>query len=168
MRVGVFADCHDHLDHIRKVVIHCNQAEYDLVLFAGDLVSTFAIPPLRKLKPRFIGCFGDNEGNKIGIYGGMQIIGTFGEPPFGIELADGTRVLLTHQKELLRDSTDGADIVVFGHTHKPLIRHDAEGRLFLNPGETSGWTYGRPTMAWFDTHDRSAEIIDLEAVALEA
>ena len=100
MRVGVFADCHDHLDHIRKVVIHCNQAEYDLVLFAGDLVSTFAIPPLRKLKPRFIGCFGDNEGNKIGIYGGMQIIGTFGEPPFGIELADGTQVLLTHQKEL--------------------------------------------------------------------
>ena len=161
MRLGVFADSHDHLDNLRRVVAHCNQAEYDLVLFAGDLVSTFAIPPLRKLHCPLVGCFGDNEGNKAGIYGGIQIIGRMGEPPFGVELDDSTRLLLTHQKELLRNGIEGADVVVFAHTHKPLVRRDNGGRLFVNPGETSGWTYGRPTMAWIDTELRDAEIIDL-------
>lgn len=161
MRIGVFADTHDHLDNIRRVVEICNAARFDLVLFAGDLVSTFAIPPLRRLQMPLIGCFGDNEGNKVGVSGGMQVVGTIGEPPLGIPLPDGTRVLLTHQKELLRRDVRGADVIIFAHTHRPLIRHDDAGRLYLNPGEVSGWTYGRPTMAWFDSGTRRAEMIDL-------
>ncbi len=161
MRVGVFADTHDHLGHIRRVVEICNDQRFDWALFAGDLVSTFAIPPLRKLEMPLVGCFGDNEGNKVGIYGGMEVVGTIGEPPLGTVLPDGTRVLLTHQKELLRRDVGEADIVVFAHTHKPLIHHDQSGRLYLNPGEVSGWTYGRPTMAWFDPQSRQAAIIDL-------
>ncbi len=161
MRVGVFADSHDHLDHIRRVVEICNAERFELVLFAGDLVSTFALPPLRRLEMPLVGCFGDNEGNKVGVCGGMEVIGTIGEPPFGTTLRDGTRVLLTHQKELFRRDVDGADVIVFAHTHKPLIHRDESGRLYLNPGETSGWTYGRPTMAWFDSRSREAAVIDL-------
>ena len=144
MRIGIFADTHDHLNHIRRVVQLFNQRQCEMVLFAGDLVSTFAIPPLRRLRCPMIASFGDNEGNKVGILGGMQIIGPVGEPPFGLRLPDGTRVLLTHQKELLRDNIDGADVIVYGHTHRPSIRRDAEGRLWINPGETSGWTYNDP------------------------
>ncbi len=161
MRIGVFADTHDHLGHIRRIVEICNERRFDRVFFAGDLVSTFAIPPLRRLEMPLIGCFGDNEGNKVGIYGGMQVIGVIGEPPFGTVLPDGTRVLLTHQKELLPDDVSQADVILFAHTHKPYVRRDASGRLALNPGEASGWTYGRPTMAWFDTQSREAEILDI-------
>ena len=89
MLVGIFADTHDHLDNIRRAVAEFNGRECDLVVFAGDLVSTFAIPPLRRLNCRMIASFGDNEGNKTGVYGGMQIIGEIGEPPFGFRLADG-------------------------------------------------------------------------------
>ncbi len=162
MQIAVFADTHDHLDHIRRVVEYCNASSCELVLFAGDLVSTFVIPALRRLDAPFIGCFGDNEGNKVGIHGGMSIIGTMGEPPLGVRLADGTRILLTHQKELLSGGlVEGADVIVFSHTHKPLVAHDEAGRLWLNPGEASGWTYGRPTMAFLDSTSRQARIVDL-------
>ena len=60
MKIGIFADTHDHLDNLRAAVAEFNRRECDLVLFAGDLVSTFAIPPLRKLKCRLIASFGDN------------------------------------------------------------------------------------------------------------
>ncbi len=161
MRIGVFADTHDHLDNIRRAVHEFNRMGCQYVLFAGDLVSTFAIPPLRKLECPLIASFGDNEGNKVGIYGGMEIIGEIGEPPFGICLPDGTRVLLTHQLELLRGQFDGADIVVYAHSHRPRIYTDESGRLFVNPGESSGWTYRRPTIALIDTVAREAELIDL-------
>ena len=161
MLVGIFADTHDHLDNIRRAVAEFNARECELVVFAGDLVSTFAIPPLRRLNCRMIASFGDNEGNKTGICGGMEIIGEVGEPPFGFRIADGTRFLLTHQRELLRDLDEGSDIVIYAHTHRPKIWRDDNDRLFINPGETSGWTYGRPTIAVLDTETRQAELLDL-------
>lgn len=162
MRIGVFADTHDHLDNIRRVVREFNQRECDLAVFAGDFVSTFALPPLRKLNCRLIASFGDNEGNRIGIRGGMQIIGDIGDPPFGFRTSDGVRILLTHQFELLREMTEGSDVVIYGHTHKPSIRRDETGRLFLNPGETSGWTYRKPSIAILETQPLAAEIVWLD------
>ena len=162
MQVGIFADTHDHLDNIRLAVAEFNRLECDIVLFAGDLVSTFAIPPLRKLKCRMIASFGDNEGNKLGIRGGMQIIGEIGEPPFCFRLRDGKRVLLTHQRELIRTPVDGVDIIVYAHTHKPRIHRDRAGRLWINPGETSGWTYRNPTIAVLDTESMQAHLVSLK------
>lgn len=164
MRLGIFADIHDHLDHARAAVEEFNRRECELVVFAGDFVSTFVIPVLRHLNCKLIGCYGDNEGNKLGLTGGLRIVGTVGEPPLGFRAADGTRVLVTHQYELLRGDVDGADLIIFGHTHKPSIVRDDAGRLFVNPGETSGWTYRKPTIAVVETSPLSAEIIDLPAM----
>ncbi len=161
MIIGVFADTHDHLENIRRCVAHFNQRRCDLVVFAGDLVSTFAVPPLRELSCPLVASFGDNEGNKIGIRGGMEIIGEIHDPPFGYCAADGTRLLITHQLELLRHDYAGSDVVIFAHTHRPLIRRDGQGRLFLNPGEAIGWTYGQATVAQLDTVSMQAEIVEL-------
>jgi predicted phosphodiesterase len=62
----------------------------ELVLFAGDLVSTFAVPPLRKLQAPLVACFGDNEGNKPGLLAGFQLVGKLGEPPLRLTTGDGT------------------------------------------------------------------------------
>ena len=161
MKIGIFADTHDHLDNLRAAVAEFNRRECDLVLFAGDLVSTFAIPPLRKLKCRLIASFGDNEGNKVGVYGGMQIVGSIAEPPFGFRTADGTRFLLTHQRWLLPADVTGADVIVYAHTHKPSVSRDNAGILWINPGETSGWTFGNPTIAMLDTETMDAHVITL-------
>ncbi len=164
MRIGIFADSHDHLDNIRRAVAVFNQVQCQLVVFAGDLVSTIAVPPLRKLNCPLVGCFGDNEGNRSGIHGGMRIVGCLAEPPFGFRSADGTRILVTHQWELLRGQAEGADVIVYGHTHRASIRRDRAGRLLINPGELGGWTYGQPSVAILDTQPLQASQVWLDTV----
>lgn len=161
MRVGIFADTHDHLDNVRWAVDLFNQEQCSLVLFAGDFVSTFVTPPLRRLRCPFVGCYGDNDGNKRGLTNGIALTGGIAEPPVGIPLPDGTRVLLTHMVRDLHGLCDGADVIVYAHTHRPAIHWDAQGRLFINPGETSGWTYRQPTVALLETNPLGARILPL-------
>lgn len=161
MRIGVFADAHDHLDNVRRAVAEFNRRDCQLVLFAGDLVSPMVVPPLRKLQCPLIGCFGDNDGNKTGILGGMKIIGPLGEPPFGVITPDGTRILLTHIFEMARDFAADFQVVISAHTHRPRIARDETGRLYLNPGETSGWSFRKPSVAILETEPLDAEIVSL-------
>ena len=161
MRIGVFADSHDHLDHIRAAVEVFNREECELVVFAGDLVSSFAVPPLRKLNCRLVACFGDNEGNKIGVAAGFKILGVMGEPPFCLTTADGTRLLITHMLNHVKPLEGEFDVCIYAHTHKPELWHDAYGRLCLNPGETSGWSFGKPTVAILETQPLHARFVAL-------
>ena len=159
MQIGIFADSHDHLDNIRRAVNLFNSENCELVVFAGDLVSSFAVPPLRGLNCPLIGCFGDNEGNKTGVLAGMRIVGTMGEPPFGFKTPDGRKILLTHMDRMLRHLEGEFDVAIYAHSHKPSITHDESGRLFINPGETSGWSHGRPSVAILDTSTLNARIV---------
>jgi putative phosphoesterase len=161
MRIGIFADSHDHLANLRLAVDRFNRERVDLVLFAGDLVSTIAVPPLRKLDAPLVACFGDNEGNKIGLLSGFASVGRLLEPPLLYTTDDGTRIAVAHMKRQLRELSGEFDVAVFAHTHKPRIEQDDRGRLFINPGETGGWSFGCPTIALLDTTAREAEIIDL-------
>jgi hypothetical protein len=161
MRIGVFSDSHDHVDNVRLAVNEFNRAECELVIFAGDFVSPIVVPPLRKLHCPVVACFGDNDGNQIGLQGGMRIIGPIAGGPFGVETPDGVRILVAHISEQLRGLIEGTQVVVTGHTHKPSIRTDERGVLFLNPGETSGWTYRKPTIAILETKPLSARIVSL-------
>lgn len=164
MLLGLFADVHDHLDHLRRAVEVFNAANCETVLFAGDLVSTFAVPPLRKLKCPFVGCYGDNEGNKPGLQAGFSIVGTLTEPPVRWTSPDGVRFVLVHMERQLRELPADVDydVVLCGHTHKPFIKRDERDRLVLNPGEVSGWTFRRPTVMLFDTVTRVAKTVPLE------
>lgn len=161
MRVGIFADTHDHLAHIRLAVSYMNAEHVDLVLFAGDLVSTIALPPLRKLQAPVVACYGDNEGNKVGLAGGFEIIGRLSEPPVRHTAEDGTRFLIAHMKRQV-PADEAFDVAIVAHTHKPLVHRDEQLRLWINPGETSGWTYGRPTLALLETTTQEVQIVDLE------
>lgn len=161
MRIGVFGDTHDHVDNVRRAVYHFNAEKCEAVLFVGDFVSPLVVPSLRKLKCPMLACFGDSDGNKTGIAGGMRIVGQVGEPPFCYQAPDGTRILITHIPEMVRGVDDDCQVVVSSHTHKPSIRKDEEGRLYLNPGETGGWVYRRPTIAILETNPLEARIIKL-------
>lgn len=161
MRIGVFGDAHDHVDNVRHAVNTFNRAGCKLVVFAGDFCSPIVVPPLRKLHCPMLACFGDNDGNVIGIQGGMRIIGQVALGPFGFTTDDGTRLLVAHQLEALREWVADADIIISAHTHRPVVAGNEKGRLFVNPGETSGWTSRRPTVAIIETDDRSAEIVPL-------
>jgi uncharacterized protein len=161
MRVGVFADSHDHLDNLRLAVERFYRLECELVLFAGDLVSTFAVPPLRKLNCPLVACFGDNEGNKPGLLAGFSIVGRLEEPPVRHTTPDGVRFLIVHMERQARGVDEDFDVLIYGHTHKPVVKRDGAGRLFLNPGEVSGWTFGNPTIALLETEGMQVEILPL-------
>lgn len=166
MRIGIFADSHDHLDNLRKVVVEFNRQGCQCALFAGDLVSTFAVPPLRKLACPLVACFGDNEGNKSGLQAGMGFFGScLAEAPFSYRSADGTRFLIAHMERQLRGADGDYEVIVHAHTHKPSVSRDPRGRLIVNPGETSGWTYGDPTAAILETETMEVAIIHLNELS---
>lgn len=166
MRIGIFADAHDHLANIRLAVERFNAEQVEVVLFAGDIVSTIAVPPLKKLQAKVIACFGDNEGNKIGLRSGFLSVGEISEAPVRYTAKDGTRFVIVHMKRQLRALTDtDFDFQIVGHTHKPRIEHLGDGKMLINPGETSGWSFGRPTIAILETTTREVQIIDLVPAA---
>lgn len=66
-----------------------------------------------------------------------------------IEL-QGRRVVLLHGHQLgtptpraLRSASPDADIIVYGHTHRPLIDH-TDGILVVNPGAAGAPRFGLP------------------------
>jgi putative phosphoesterase len=167
MLVGIFADTHDHLDNIRRLVQVFNAAGCELVLFAGDLVSTFALPPLRELRCPIWGCYGDNEGNKPGLQAGFSILGELREAPACYTLPDGTRVAIVHMERQLRGCEADYSAVILGHTHRPRVSTDAQGRLWINPGEASGWTFDDPTVATWETTTGEVILHSLRDIPLE-
>ena len=161
MKIGILADIHDNVDNIRHAVNLLNALQVHVTLIAGDLVSPLVVPSLRKLRGTVIACFGDNDGNQIGISGGMRIVGTMAHGPVCYQTDDGVRILMAHQLSEIRDCIDGADVIVFAHSHRSSIAADRHGRVFINPGEVGGWMYRKPSIALFDTETKEAEILEL-------
>ena len=164
MKIGIMADIHDNVDNLRHAIGLFNAHGCGLILLAGDLVSPLVVPSMRKRTGRVVACFGDNDGNRRGIIGGMKIVGTVGHPPFCCETHDGLKIVMAHQLNELRDCLGDADVVVFAHTHRPSIVEDKNGRLFINPGEVGGWMFRKPTVVILDSQTRQAELIDLPAM----
>jgi putative phosphoesterase len=161
MRVGIMADIHDNVDNLRHAIGLFNALECGAVLLAGDFVSPLVVPSMRRFTCPVIACYGDNDGNQIGIAGGMKIVGTLGYPPMCWKSRDGVKFLIAHQLDELRSLIEGSDVIVFAHTHRPSIATDRHGRVFINPGEVGGWMFRKPTVAIFDTESRVAEILNL-------
>lgn len=161
MKIGICSDIHDNVDNLRHAVNLFNSVPCDAVLFAGDFVSPLVVPSMRKLRGKVIACYGDNDGNRIGIAGGMKIVGTLAHTCVGWQTADGVRILMAHQLDIIRDFIDEADVVIFGHTHRTGIVKDRHGRLFINPGEIGGWMFRKPSVVLLDTETMEAETVML-------
>ena len=161
MKIGIMADIHDNVDNLRHAINLFNYMQCSAVLLAGDFVSPLVVPSMRKLCCPVIACYGDNDGNRTGIAGGMKIVGTLGYGPMCFKTRDGLRILMAHQLEEVRAWIDDADVVVFAHTHRPSVAKDRHGRVFVNPGEVGGWMFRKPTVAILDTETRNVEIVPL-------
>lgn len=135
----------------------------ELVLFAGDLVSTICVPPLRGLSCPVVAFFGDNEGNRIGLQSGFSIVGTLDDLPRFYDAQDGTRFVIVHTLRQLCGQAGEFDVAVYGHTHQPRVHRDEAGRLLINPGEAGGWSFGRPTVALLETTDQEVTFVPLDS-----
>lgn len=157
MRIGLMADSHDHLPRIERAVEIFNRRHVEFVIHGGDFVAPFALAPLDRLQCDWVGVFGNNDGERVGLERRSQGRITVG--PLRMDLTS-RRLTVIHILEELELDREEADLIVFGHTHKAETRHERD-TLLINPGETYGWLHGRATVAVVDLTTLSVELVDL-------
>lgn len=159
MLLGVLSDTHDHLDNIEKAVEFFNGKGVDLVVHAGDVVSPFALDPLKKLEAPWQGVFGNNEGEIPFLLEKAQ--GRIQPAPLELEL-EGHRVLVKHFHHYVEElaASGKYSLIIYGHTHRSRVEK-VGSTWVLNPGETCGWLTGRATVALVEIPSFRIELIEL-------
>jgi hypothetical protein len=116
-------------------------------------VAPFTIPLLNKLSSDWRGVFGNNDGEKDGLSSVSE--GKIKPGPLRIELQN-KKITLVHDVKIIDLDKEEADLIVFGHTHKPEIIKKYN-KLVINPGECGGWL----------TNYSSVAIVSLDALFLK-
>ncbi|HPN65981.1 MAG TPA: metallophosphoesterase [Candidatus Omnitrophota bacterium] len=163
MKIGVMSDSHDNVPMVKKAVDAFNAEGCSLVVHAGDFCAPFAVTPLEKLKCKWLGVFGNNDGDKKAL--SMKSNGMIVDHPYRYDLSN-IRMIVTHEIEDVQDLLGMIDrqevhLLIHGHTHKTDIK-TVKTCLIVNPGETGGWTTGRATVAIVDTETMTAKEIELK------
>ncbi|MCK9594998.1 MAG: metallophosphoesterase [Candidatus Omnitrophica bacterium] len=157
MKIGIISDTHDNLPKLERAVSLFNKNKVDFVLHAGDYVAPFTIDKMNALSCDWLGVFGNNDGEKKGL--AAKSMNRIKEPPYRLKLF-GRKITLLHDPQSLEIKKEKADLVVFGHTHKPELAK-LKDKLVVNPGECSGWISGKSTAAIVDLAGLTARIIKI-------
>lgn len=162
MLIGVMADSHDNVPMIRRAVQRLQAEGVACLIHAGDFIAPFAVKAVREFNGPVHGCFGNNDGERAGI---RKLWPEICDPPALLKLG-GKRILLAHDPATLPTAQKESlpDVMICGHTHEAVIRNGLTGEggpLHINPGETGGWLYGRPTVVVLDTQTMQARVLEL-------
>lgn len=146
MIVGVISDTHGLL---RPQALEALQAA-ELILHAGDIGKREVLDELEAIAP-VVAVRGNNDDDHTW----AQDI----PAELSLELG-GKRIFMLHdRKQLAFDPRrEGYDLVVTGHSHKPVIERE-NGVLYLNPGSAGPRRFKLPV---------SAAIVEIENQAIEA
>jgi len=159
MLIGIMSDTHDDMERIARVVEVFNSRGVSEVLHAGDFVSPFTFEVLGGLRARFMGIFGNNDGDRLLLRekSGDRI---FSQPL--IAEVGGRMVAVVHEPASVEAlaSSGKFDLVVYGHTHAPDVRR-VNNTLVVNPGKAAKLHKGRSTAVILDAEKMEAEIIEL-------
>jgi putative phosphoesterase len=146
MRLGVIADTHGLL---RPEVFHAF-AEVDHILHAGDIGSLELLAELEALAP-VTAVYGNTDGSEV-----RQRVPRVAQ----VEL-DGFDIVVTHGDQLgsptpekLNAAFPDAQILVYGHTHRPLLTVVDVVVTVMNPGSAGARRFKLPP---------SVGILELEA-----
>lgn len=162
MKIGVMADTHDHRAYTARAVEAFNAAGVEWTLHAGDFVAPFVVNELAGLQSSFRGIFGNNDGERLGLYKRLSEIGSVQVQPLFLELS-GRRIAMIHEPEPVEAFAQSAlyDLVIYAHTHLKETRYVGEC-LVLNPGEVCGWLTWTPTCAVVDLTTMTLDWVDLK------
>jgi uncharacterized protein len=139
MLIGLISDTHGRL---RPEVFRAFEG-VDLILHAGDIGPPAILVELEAIAPVHA-VLGNTDGH--------DLVPRVGEL-VRLEL-DGRRVVVVHGHQFvsptparLRAAHPDADIIVYGHTHRPLVEQ-AHGVLVVNPGAAGAARFNlRPSVA---------------------
>ena len=144
MRLGIIADTHGRL---RPEVLDVF-AQVDRILHAGDIGNAAVLEGLAELAP-VTAVFGNVDGGALRAR----------LPRVAEMKIDGFVFVVTHgdqfgspEPQALKDAFPHADVIVYGHSHRPLIRDFDDYSVVLNPGAAGPARFDlRPSVAIMET-----------------
>jgi len=159
MITGIISDTHDNLDNLGRALDLFKARGVEHIIHAGDYTSPFTYRVLKHFAGGFTGIFGNNDGDKILLSATFQ--GRIFTQPHILKLHN-RKIVVLHEPDVVEALADSGhfDLIVFGHTHEPLIRR-VKHTLIINPGEVSGWLYGKPTAAIVNLEMMEAVILGI-------
>jgi putative phosphoesterase len=153
-RVGIISDTHGQL----RPAVLTHFAGVDAILHAGDIGDPDILTVLNAVAP------------VTAVFGNVDDFAMRSRVPEVAQLdLEGRRVHVVHGHQLgapsperLHAAHPDGDIVVFGHTHQPLV-HWIGSRLFLNPGSAGPARFRlKPSVAMLELGTEArVEIIEL-------
>jgi uncharacterized protein len=126
----------------------------DLILHAGDVTRSPVLDDLADFAPVRV-AMGNGDGADVRAWGAEEVV--------RME-AEGVRVAMLHisgpargRERRMRRAFPDADVVVFGHSHIPMLI-EAGGQLLFNPGSPT-WKrrQPRPTFGILEIRDGSVD-----------
>ncbi|MFC1901161.1 metallophosphoesterase family protein [Chloroflexota bacterium] len=165
MLIGLISDTHIP-DHAKELPEQLKEAfsGVDMIFHAGDIYSLSVLNELETIAPLLAAQGDDDTSNAVS---DSRV------KPKHIIGIDGVTIWLMHErpKKLPRVSReiswldDPPDIIVFGHTHKPLVE-EHQGVLHVNPGSPTFPRYklelGTVGLLKIDSGKFEAKIIQLQ------
>ena len=136
MKIGVISDTHlsGQGQHIPRVVLEAFK-QMDLIIHAGDVVSLEVIDELRTVCSAVVVVAGNMDQDVVKKkYPLKQVLEIFGLRIGLMHGAGPALNLLPLLKKAFKG--DDCDLIIFGHSHKPL-QEKIEGVLFFNPGSAT-------------------------------
>lgn len=170
MRIAILGDTHfprRGSELPAACVAQCRAA--DLVVHAGDLADARALAVVRGIGPPVVAVHGNADDHAV-----RRELPDTAE----VDLPGGRRLGLVHnggpeagRLERLRRRFPECDVVVFGHSHIPLLARADDGFMILNPGSaTDRRRQPRHSMAVLSAPARgrmSVRFVDLDADGAE-
>lgn len=130
VHIGLIADTHGLL---RPQAVAALEGA-DLIIHAGDVGRQLVLDGLRALAP------------VAAVRGNVDTGPWAADLPDRLDMeADGLRIRVIHIRPRRpdRDVADGADVVIFGHSHQPLVE-ESGGVLWVNPGSAGPQRFRLP------------------------
>ncbi|MCX5712884.1 MAG: metallophosphoesterase [Candidatus Omnitrophica bacterium] len=157
MKIGILSDSHDNLIKVDHAIKFFNKHKVGFVFHAGDFVAPFTVLKMKELETNWAGVYGNNDGEKNGLFVASE--GRIKDGPRKMEL-EGKKIILTHELFKVAPEVEEAEIIIYGHSHKPEIK-TINSKLLINPGECGGWLFGKSTVAILDLDGLNAKIFDI-------
>lgn len=144
VRLGIISDTHGLL----RPEVHDVFKEVDRILHAGDVGDASILDELELIAP-VVAVYGNTDSELLRRH----------LPEIIDEKIDGFRFVVTHgdqlgapQPEPLKAMFPDADVIIYGHSHKPLIHNFEDWSLTLNPGSAGPRRFDLPvTVAIMET-----------------
>ncbi len=160
MILGIISDTHDNLNNLKKAFDIFVKHGVEHIIHAGDFTSPFTAKILMEFRGGFTGIFGNNDGDKLLLSRVYE--SKIHRQPHILTLND-RKIVIMHEPDVVEAlaASGHYDIVIFGHTHKALIKKIGN-TLLINPGEAGSWLYGKATVGLVNLKSMDAEIMEIK------